>query len=187
MKITGGILKVKMELTNKKESRIVSDLDHKKTWEEKVDQIRIYSGSKYYTVDQLEAGTVCAVTGLSNTFPGEGLGMEEDLNIPILKPVLTYQLILPPECNAFSVLSQLRQLEEEDPMLHIVWHEKLQEIHIQLMGEVQTEILKTLIKERFNLDVEFGPGNILYKETIEEAVVGVGHFEPLRHCRVHYY
>lgn len=181
MKITGGILKVKMELTNKKESRIVSDLDHKKTWEEKVDQIRIYSGSKYYTVDQLEAGTVCAVTGLSNTFPGEGLGMEEDLNIPILKPVLTYQLILPPECNAFSVLSQLRQLEEEDPMLHIVWHEKLQEIHIQLMGEVQTEILKTLIKERFNLDVEFGPGNILYKETIEEAVVGVGHFEPLRH------
>lgn len=181
IKITGGILKVKMELTNKKESRIVSDLDHKKTWEEKVDQIRIYSGSKYYTVDQLEAGTVCAVTGLSNTFPGEGLGMEEDLNIPILKPVLTYQLILPPECNAFSVLSQLRQLEEEDPMLHIVWHEKLQEIHIQLMGEVQTEILKTLIKERFNLDVEFGPGNILYKETIEEAVVGVGHFEPLRH------
>lgn len=181
MKITGGLLKVKMELTNKKESRIVSDLDHKKTWEEKVDQIRIYSGSKYYTVDQLEAGTVCAVTGLSNTFPGEGLGMEEDLNIPILKPVLTYQLILPPECNAFSVLSQLRQLEEEDPMLHIVWHEKLQEIHIQLMGEVQTEILKTLIKERFNLDVEFGPGNILYKETIEEAVVGVGHFEPLRH------
>ena len=181
MKITGGLLKVKMKLTNKKESRIVSDLDHKKTWEEKVDQIRIYSGSKYYTVDQLEAGTVCAVTGLSNTFPGEGLGMEEDLNIPILKPVLTYQLILPPECNAFSVLSQLRQLEEEDPMLHIVWHEKLQEIHIQLMGEVQTEILKTLIKERFNLDVEFGPGNILYKETIEEAVVGVGHFEPLRH------
>lgn len=181
MKITGGILKVKMELTNKKESRIVSDLDNKNTWEEKVDQIRIYSGSKYYTVDQLEAGTVCAVTGLSNTFPGEGLGMEEDLNIPILKPVLTYQLILPPECNAFSVLSQLRQLEEEDPMLHIVWHEKLQEIHIQLMGEVQTEILKTLIKERFNLDVEFGPGNILYKETIEEAVVGVGHFEPLRH------
>ena len=181
MKITGGLLKVKMELSNKKESRIVSDLDHKKTWEEKVDQIRIYSGSKYYTVDQLEAGTVCAVTGLSNTFPGEGLGMEEDLNIPILKPVLTYQLILPPECNAFSVLSQLRQLEEEDPMLHIVWHEKLQEIHIQLMGEVQTEILKTLIKERFNLDVEFGPGNILYKETIEEAVVGVGHFEPLRH------
>jgi len=187
MKITGGRLKVKMTLTNKKEgendSDKYSDLDYStgEVWEEKVNQIRIYSGTKYDTVDEAQAGEICVVTGLSKTYPGEGLGIEKDLDMPVLKPVLTYQLILPPDCNAFSMLSKLRQLEEEDPTLHIVWHEKLQEIHIQLMGEVQTEILKTLIHDRFNVDVEFGPGNILYKETILEPVVGVGHFEPLRH------
>lgn len=187
MKITGGRLKVKMSLTNKKENgtvgndSITSDLKPEEIWEEKVDQIRIYSGAKYDTADEIEAGEVCAVTGLSRTYPGQGLGTESDLKIPVLKPVLTYQLILPPGCNAFSMLAKLRQLEEEDPTLHIVWHEKLQEIHIQLMGEVQTEILKSLIQDRFNVDVEFGPGNILYKETILEPVVGVGHFEPLRH------
>lgn len=188
MKITGGSLKVKMPLTNRKDNQVDKDNNNlslnykpKEIWEEKVDQIRIYSGSKFDTVDEIEAGDVCAVTGLSKTYPGEGLGIENDLDMPILKPVLTYQLILPPDCNAFSLLSQLRQLEEEDPTLHIVWHEKLQEIHIQLMGEIQTEILKTLILERFDVEVEFGPGNILYKETIQEPVVGVGHFEPLRH------
>ena len=177
MKITGGSLKVKMPITNKKDNQ--AEEDH--IWEEKVDQIRIYSGSGYDTVDEIHAGSVCAVTGLTKTYPGQGLGMEENMDKPLLKPVLTYQLILPPDYNAFYMLSQLRELEEEDPTLHIVWQEKLQEIHIQLMGEVQIEILQSLIKERFDVDVEFGSGNILYKETIEEAVVGVGHFEPLRH------
>lgn len=188
MKITGGSLKVKTALTNRKDkytfednNYISTDLRQKEIWEEKVNQLRIYSGSKYETVEEIEAGDICAVTGLSKTYPGQGLGIEDDLKLPILKPVLTYQLIPPPECNAFHLLSQLRQLEEEDPTLHILWHEKLQEIHIQLMGEVQIEILKTQILERFNVEVDFGPGNILYKETIAEPVVGVGHFEPLRH------
>lgn len=188
MKITGGSLRVKALLTNKKGSIITDDkenitasLRHKEIWEEKVDQIRIYSGSKYETVEEAGSGTVCAVTGLGKTYPGQGLGYENDLVVPILKPVLTYQLIPPAGSNAFHLLSQLRQLEEEDPTLHIVWQEKLQEIHIQLMGEVQVEILKTLIRDRFNAIVEFGPGNILYKETIQEPVIGVGHFEPLRH------
>lgn len=186
IKVTGGSLKVKMPLTNRKENgidkvNISASYKPEDIWEEKIDQIRIYSGAKYETVEEIQAGEVCAVTGLSKTYPGEGLGIEKDLDMPYLKPVLTYQLILPPACNAFSMLSKLKQLEEEDPTLHIVWHEKLQEIHIQLMGEVQTEILKTLIQERFNVEVEFGPGNILYKETILEPVVGVGHFEPLRH------
>ena len=187
LKITGGSLKVKMPLTNKKSNQtnkdIISTINivNKDIWEEKVDRIRIYSGAKYDVVEEAEAGTICAVTGLTKTYPGEGLGMEKDLKMPLLKPVLTYQLILPNDCNAFSLLSQLRQLEEEDPMLHIVWQEKLQEIHIQLMGEIQIEILNTQIRERFNVDVEFGAGNILYKETIKEPVVGVGHFEPLRH------
>lgn len=185
MKITGGSLKVKTPLTNKKDNKTgkaesLSD-NPKEIWEEKADQIRIYSGARYDTADEVMAGEVCAVTGLSRTYPGEGLGMEDDLDMPVLKPVLNYQLILPPGCNAFGMLSKLRELEEEDPTLHIVWNEKLQEIHIQLMGEVQTEILKSLISKRFNVDVEFGPGNILYKETILEPVVGVGHFEPLRH------
>lgn len=186
MKITGGSLKVKTPLTNRKEKEANKDnlavnFKPHEIWEEKVDQIRIYSGARYDTADEVEAGEICAVTGLSKTYPGEGLGMKNDLDMPVLKPVLTYQLILPPECNAFGMLSKLRQLEEEDPTLHILWHEKLQEIHIQLMGEVQTEILKSLILERFNVEVEFGPGNVLYKETIMEPVVGVGHFEPLRH------
>lgn len=180
MKITGGSLRVKMPVTNRKD-KLVNQAEESDIWEEKVDQIRIYSGSGYYTVDEIQAGSIFAVTGLTKTYPGEGLGIEDNIDKPLLKPVLTYQLILPEGYNAFHMLSQLRELEEEDPTLHIVWQEKLQEIHIQLMGEVQIEILKSLIKERFDVDVEFGSGNILYKETIEEAVVGVGHFEPLRH------
>jgi small GTP-binding protein len=179
MKITGGSLKVKMSVTNAKPDKPLSD--HDNNWEEKIDQIRIYSGNRYDTVDEIKAGDVCAVLGLSKTYPGQGLGIENDLDMPQIKPVLTYQLILPLQCNPFHVLSQLKELEEEDPTLHIVWQEKLQEIHIQLMGEIQTEILKSLIKERFDIDVEFGTGNILYKETIAKPVVGVGHFEPLRH------
>lgn len=144
MKITGGSLKVKMPVTNRKDNEVDkannSNINFKpnQIWEEKIDQIRLYSGSKYDTADEVKAGEVCTVTGLSMTYPGEGLGIEDDLDMPILKPVLTYQLILPSDCNAFSMLSKLRQLEEEDPTLHIVWHEKLQEIHIHLMGEVQT-------------------------------------------------
>ncbi|NLP33810.1 MAG: GTP-binding protein [Clostridiales bacterium] len=187
MRITGGNISVKMLLTNRKgeskEKAVGKEVEENidEIWEEKVDQIRIYSGTKYETVDQADAGTICAVTGLGNTYPGEGLGIEAGADMPILQPVLNYQILLPPEYNAYSMLSKFRQLEEEDPQLHIVWSEPLKEIHVQLMGEVQTEILKSLILERFGVDVEFGPGNIVYKETIAEPVVGVGHFEPLRH------
>lgn len=174
MKITGGSLKVKTLLTNQK-------INGSDIWEEKVDQIRIYSGVRYEGVDEVEAGSVCAVTGLSMTYPGQGFGIEAGSDMPILAPVLTYQIILPPECNAYSMLSKLRLLEEEDPQLHIVWSDQLKEIQVQLMGEVQIEILKSIILERFDIDVEFGEGNIVYKETILNPVVGVGHFEPLRH------
>ena len=179
MKITGGSLKVKTAVTNKKPHN--TNTNPSDIWEEKIDQIRIYSGNRYDTLDEIEAGDICAVTGLTKTYPGQGLGVENDLDMAMLKPVLTYQLILPEQYNAFRMLSQLRELEDEDPTLHIVWYEKLQEIHIQLMGEVQIEILKSLIKDRFDVEVEFGVGNILYKETIAKPVVGVGHFEPLRH------
>lgn len=170
MKITGGSIKVKMPIS-----------DNKDTWEEKIDQIRSYSGTKFQNVNELAAGSICAVTGLTKTYPGEGLGREVTINRPLLEPVLNYQIILPPACNLNEMLSNLRQLEEEDPQLQIVWNEKLKEIHVKLMGEVQVEIYKSLIKERFGVEVEFGTGNIVYKETIEEAVVGVGHFEPLGH------
>lgn len=173
MKITGGSLKVKQLLTNQRGNDDI--------WEEKVDQIRIYSGTKYEAVDEAFAGMVCAVTGLSKTYSGEGLGIEALSDMPILEPVLNYQIILPPGCDAPVMLSKLRLLEEEDPQLHIVWSEQLKEIHVQLMGEVQVEILQSLILERFGVSVEFGPGNIVYKETIKEPIVGVGHFEPLRH------
>ena len=176
MKITGGSLKVKMQLTNHKEVA-----DETAVWKEKVDQIRIYSGSRYETVDEVIAGTVCAVTGLSRTYPGEGLGIEKISDMPILEPVLNFEVLLPPECDAHGMLSKLRQLEEEDPLLNIVWSEQLKEIHLQLMGEVQVEILTSLILERFGVNVEFSSGNIVYKESIIEPVVGVGHFEPLRH------
>lgn len=188
LKITGGSLKVKMLLTNHKEQKhIQSETDTKQAmyenvvWEEKVDQIRIYSGVKYETVDEIIAGAVCAVTGLSMTFSGEGLGIEAESGMPILEPVLDFQILLPPECEAHVMISQLRQLEEEDPLLHIVWSKQLKEIHVQLMGEVQVEILKSIILKRFGVDVVFGSGNIVYKETIMEPMEGVGHFEPLRH------
>ncbi len=187
MKITGGSLKVKMLLTNRKNNYLLPEStyrqadDESRIWEEKVNQIRIYSGAGYETADEAEAGTICAVTGLSKTLPGEGLGIETEAGMPILEPVLNYQILLPPECDAHAMLSKLRQLEEEDPQLHIAWSEQLKEIHIQLMGEVQTEILKSLIQERFGVNVEFGSGNIVYKETITGPVEGVGHFEPLRH------
>ena len=132
-------------------------------------------------MNELEAGRICAVTGLSDTYPGQCLGVEQGGYEPVLEPVLTYQMILPEQTSATVMLPKLRQLEEEEPELHIIWNEELQEIQVQIMGEVQIEILKSLIKERFDVDVEFGQGNIVYKETIANTVEGVGHFEPLRH------
>ena len=183
MKITGGVLKVKSLLTNARPGDAPSEEDPagEEFWEEKADQIRIYSGTKYETVSQAEAGCICAVTGLTRTFPGQGLGVEPESQIPVLEPVLNYQIQLPPGCDVHRMLRSLKELEEEEPQLHIVWNERLQEIHAQLMGEVQIEILKSMIWDRFHVSVEFGQGNIVYKETILEPVEGVGHFEPLRH------
>lgn len=176
MKITGGALKVKSVLSNGKPGESGEGI-----WQEKVNQIRIYSGEKYTMVSEVKAGTVCAVTGLTATYPGQGLGSEQASDMPVLEPVLSYRIGLPTEVNVHQALLQLRQLEEEEPLLHIVWNETLGEIYAQVMGEVQIEILKSLIKERFGMAVTFDEGNIVYKETILEPVEGVGHFEPLRH------
>lgn len=164
LKITGGSLKVKAVIEG-----------------QKVNQIRIYSGEKYEAVNEVEAGSICAVTGLSDTYPGEGLGAEQGTYLPVLEPVLNYQVIPTEGDDPILLLPKLRELEEEEPQLHIVWEEALQEIHVQLMGEVQLEVLKTLIYERFGVEVKFGQGNILYKETIQNTIEGFGHFEPLRH------
>lgn len=165
LKVTGGKLVVKMPINKA----------------EKINQIRIYSGAKYEAVNEVEAGGVCAVTGLFSSYIGQGLGVEKGTAAPFLEPVLTYQMILPEGADTTKVLRELKQLEEEEPLLNIVWNPALEEIHVQLMGEVQTEILKTMIAERFHLDVEFGTGKIVYKETIKSPIVGVGHYEPLRH------
>ena len=166
LKVTGGTLKVK--------DMIGENGD-------KVNQIRVYSGEKYELLSEADAGKVCAVTGLAETYPGQGLGAEKDSELPILEPVLTYRIILPDDCNVHTMLRDLKLLEEEEPELHVVWIEKSQEIHVQLMGDVQIEILQRIIKERFGVLVEFGEGSIVYKETIAAPVEGVGHFEPLRH------
>ncbi|MEE1442882.1 MAG: translation factor GTPase family protein [Blautia sp.] len=168
MKITGGSLKVKQVLSGE-------------DWEEKADQIRIYSGAGFEAVKEAPAGSVCAVTGLTRTHAGQGLGIERTSGEPLLIPVLNYEIQLPEECDVHQMFLKLRQLEEEEPELHIVWNPQLNEIHAQVMGEVQIEILKNMIQERFGISVEFGSGNIVYKETIEEPVEGTGHFEPLRH------
>ncbi len=166
LKVTGGVLRVRSLLGET---------------QEKVNQIRLYSGEKYETVSALEAGRVCAVTGPEETYPGQGVGNEPDSDMPVLEPVLTYRVKLPDEYDAHTMLRNLRQLEEEEPELHIVWEEKLSEIHLQLMGEVQIDILRQMIKDRFGVRVDFDEGSIVYKETIAEPVEGVGHFEPLRH------
>lgn len=179
MKITGGSLKPKTILSNQDDDSSIAQED---TWSEKINQIRIYSGEKFDPIPEAEAGTICAVTGLTKTKPGEGLGTERGTWIvPILEPVLMYRIILPEGCDPAMMLPKLRQVEEEIPELHIVWDEALQEIRVQIMGEVQIEILQSIIKERFHIEVEFGTGKILYKETIGNVVEGVGHFEPLRH------
>ena len=172
LKVTGGSLKVKQLIQGETDGE---------AWEEKADQIRLYSGGSFENVQEASAGTICAVTGLSRTWAGEGLGMEEKGPAPSLEPVLTYQLLPPKDCNLHELLQKLRRLEEELPELHVVWREELSEIHVRVMGEVQIEILKSLMQERFGVPVEFGAGSIVYKETIENVVEGVGHFEPLRH------
>lgn len=170
MKITGGTLKVKEIL--KSEKNINS---------EKVNQIRLYSGEKFTAVDEVTAGTVCAVTGITFTNSGDGLGVEDNSSIPMLTPVLTYTVNVPDGTDAHTVLSDMRILEAEDPQLKVEWNERYSEIHIKLMGDIQLEVLQTLFADRFGINISFGKGSIIYKETIEEAVEGVGHFEPLRH------
>ena len=183
LKVTGGEFKAKTMLSGT--ARVGTDLGESKIdddgmWHEKADQVRVYSGAKFTTVDSVVAGTVCAVTGLTRTFPGSGLGKESDGVNPVLQPVLTYTL-LPGECDIHACLVALRELEDEDPLLHVVWQSHLEEVHLQLMGAVQLEVIQQMMHDRFGLDVSFGPGGILYKETITHPIEGVGHFEPLRH------
>ena len=172
MKIMGGSLKVKAVLRGG---------DGDEAWEEKVNQIRVCSGSSFRAVNEAQAGMVCAVTGLNHTKAGEGLGTECGVHLPVLEPVLSYQIRIPEDCDVHQTYRKFLQLEEEEPELHITWNKELGEIYAQLMGEVQTEVLKNMISERFGIAVEFGAGNIVYKETIKEPVIGIGHFEPLRH------
>ena len=170
LKITGGTLKVK---------DVIASAGMEEG--EKVNQIRVYSGAKAEMVSEAEAGMICAVTGLTETKPGQGLGAESESDLPLLEPVLTYRVNLPEDCDVHKMLQCMRQLEEEEPQLHIVWNETLGEIHVQVMGQVQMEVLKSLAEERFGVDISFDAGNIVYKETIAGPVEGVGHFEPLRH------
>lgn len=187
MKITGGSLVVKA-LICKDEREADGTLNRpgmgsggESGWQEKADQLRLYSGSSYELQQEVAAGSICAVTGLTYTFAGEGLGFEQSVNLPLLCPVLHYRLLLPEGVSAFTFLAKLRQLEEEEPLLHVVWEEASGAIHLQLMGEVQIEVLKSMIEERFGVAVQLDSGSIVYKETLTEPVEGVGHFEPLRH------
>ena len=174
MKITGGTLRVRDTLR-------YAPLHGSEALEEKVSQLRIYSGEKYESVEKAESGRICAVLGLSATWPGQGLGVEADADAPLLESVLGYRVVLPDGVDAAVALPRLRQLEEEDPQLHLVWQEETGEIRLQLMGAVQLDVLRSLIRERFDLDVRFDAGRILYRETIADTVEGVGHYEPLRH------
>ena len=173
MKITGGALGVKEELSARP--------DAPRPWQAKADQLRLYNGTKFQLVDTALPGMVVAVAGLSDSYPGEGLGAEPDAAPPALEPVLRYRVLLPQGCDVPTALRCLRELEQEDPLLHVVWDERLGQLHLQLMGEVQLEVLQSLLERRFGLQVEFGEGGILYKETITGRVEGVGHYEPLRH------
>ena len=172
LRVTGGVLKVKAQLTGEVDGE---------PWAEKANQLRLYSGAKFTLAERIGPGQVCAVTGLTKARPGEGLGAERDSDLPVLEPVLSYQVLLPEGADVHAALGKLHRLEEEEPQLHVVWNETLGEIHVQLMGEIQLEVLKSLLAERYGLEVSFGPGGILYKETITEAMEGVGHYEPLRH------
>ena len=170
LKVTGGNLKVKEILQSDKNQG-----------NEKINQIRIYSGEKFSTADEVPSGTVCAVTGITFTRPGDGLGKEKNTVLPVLEPVLTYRLELPENIDAHIALDKMKILENEDPQLKVVWNERLGEIQIQLMGDIQLEILQSILAERFGINATFGKGNIIYKETIADTVEGIGHFEPLRH------
>ena len=172
LRVTGGELKVKAQLSGETDGE---------SWSEKANQLRLYSGAKYTLAESVLPGQVCAVTGLTKAKPGEGLGAERDSDLPVLEPVLSYQVLLPEGADVHAALGKLHRIEEEEPQLHVVWNETLGEIHVQLMGEIQLEVLKSLLAERYGLNVEFGPGGILYKETITEPMEGVGHYEPLRH------
>lgn len=173
LKVTGGELRVKTELRSREDAR------HE--WQGKADQLRLYSGAKFKLLSAAPPGTVCAVTGLDESYPGEGLGFEPDAAAPLLEPVLRYRVVLPPAADVHTVLRQLRELEQEDPQLHVVWNEQLGAVFVQLMGEVQLEVLQKLVERRFGLEIGFDEGGILYKETISAAIEGVGHYEPLRH------
>lgn len=176
LKITGGSLSVKEPI-----SGALAQSGNAVDWTEKVNQIRLYSGEKYTAVDWAGAGTVCAVTGLSQTYPGQSLGAESPVLSPVLEPVLSYRVLLPQGCVPVTAFAQLRILQEEDPLLRISWNEQTQEIHAQVMGQVQLEYLSHTIQERFGIAVSFQAGRVLYYETIAAPVVGSGHFEPLRH------
>lgn len=168
IKVTSGSLRVK-------------DIVQGNGWSEKIDQIRIYSGRQYKTVEEAVAGSICAITGLSQTRAGEGLGIEVEGDLPLLEPILNYSIITPKNCNIHDLYMKLCILGEEEPELHVLWSEELNEIHVQVMGEIQIEVLKSLVAQRYKIDIEFGNKNIVYKETITEPVIGIGHFEPLKH------
>ncbi len=172
MKVTGGKLRVR---------DVIKGGTGEEAWENKINQIRTYAGGKYTTIDQAEAGDVCAVTGLQNTYPSQGLGIELDSDEPLLDSFLTYEVIADDGTDQHTLFGYLKRLEEEDPQLHTTWSEKAAALHVQLMGEVQLEVLKRLMKDRFDTEIHFGPGRIVYRETILNKVEGVGHYEPLRH------
>ena len=172
LRVTGGELKVKALLTGEADGE---------PWAEKANQLRLYSGAKYTLTEVIGPGQVCAVTGLTHAKPGTGLGAERDSDVPVLEPVLSYQVLLPEGADVHAALGKLHRLEEEEPQLHVLWQEEKREIHMQVMGQVQMEILKNILWERFGLEAEFDAGSIVYKETLAEPVEGIGHFEPLRH------
>ena len=174
LKVTGGVLKVKDILSNRRPG-----LEESALWSDKADQLRLYSGDKYELTEAAPAGTLCAVTGLSHARPGDALGAQAALPAPALEPVLTCQVLF--DRDPHTVLPLLRQLEEEDPQLHLCWQEQTGQLFLQVMGEVQLEVLTRMARERFGLELSFGPGAILYRETIAAPVIGIGHFEPLRH------
>lgn len=189
MKITGGSMKVKDVIHYSARGRNDnSDDNADDVMVEKINQIRLYSGSHFETVNEVRAGEICAVTGLSETCAGQGIGDETEPETALLTPVLTYKINVLTECNIYDFYLKMKLLEEEEPQLNVIWNEKAGEIHAQVMGEVQIEILKSIIRERFGIEVDFGVGQIVYRETIESAAVGIGHFEPLRHyAEVHLY
>ena len=182
LKVTGGTLKAKSRLTNAHSGEAGEvDVGAGEVWEEKADQIRVYKGVKFETVEEMEAGGICAVTGLTRTRAGDGFGIERDDRESFLEPVFRYQAFTPGNADPRKVLEALRRLEEEEPSLRVEWDAAAQSVQVRLMGEIQAEILKRRLQERFRLNVEFGAGAIVYRETIAAPVEGVGHFEPLRH------